>query len=755
MKIFYKSMLIILVLFSSCEENEVLQQRLSSDDPRNIFEIISQTSSLSSLSSALTKTGLDVTLTEATTFTVFAPNDNAFSAVDLSGLTDEELTNVLLNHVFSTTTPNFTSTMSTGYIKSLATGPADTNLSLFINVDSNIEVNGISKLISGSIDKGGTNGIVHNVDAVITLPTIVDHVLANPNYSSLAAAVVKADLVDALKAQGLFTLFAPNNTAFEKFMMDLNTAFGWATLDEIPVDTLREVLLYHVVSGENLIASELSDASLTSMQSEGFTVKGGAIDDASYSNTNVVMVDIQGTNGVIHEIDKVLVPNTVFQKILDKTLNLAERASDKGYSSFIAAAEKAGLTVDITNKELTAFIPNNGAFTTFFLKLENFDSLDDFSTPEEIALLKRLLQYHLHPGTLVAGSLTSGMSIATENGDTFTYNGSALVSSHANASESFIVNTNIGASNGVIHEIDNVLVPDADAAALGYPLPPSGAAVYGYEIYDDALNSAFWIGGWTSPDFANTEQVKSGVYSIKVDYQGDDGFQIGGANEDLTQYSTVNASLYSPNGTSVTFILNEQWGNGQTVNIPAGQWTNVSIPITNISNGTTSLTQFVIRDASLSANTLYIDEVGLDVTYQSAIPTFAYEVYTEDNLKADWVGGWSSPVFNSTSNTSTGIFAIEVALDATAGFQLGGTNIDLTQYSVVKFSVYCETTNQFKLVLNEKWDGYIINPKAGEWNHYTVPLSEVLFGTTSYTQFVIQEMSGNAVTLFIDDIGFD
>lgn len=748
--------ILILGFFASCEEEYVLEKRLSSIDPRNIFEIISQTDNLSSLSVALSQTGLNSTLSENTTFTVFAPNNSAFSSVDLSGLTDEQVTNILLNHVIRTTTPDFSATMSTGYLNTLAVGPLDYNLSLFINVGSEIIVNGTSKLISGNIDKGATNGILHSVDAVVTLPDVVDHVLANPNYSSLAAALTRADLVNDLKSrQNLFTFFAPSNAAFEKFMMDVNAAFGWTTLNDIPLDVLREVLLYHVVSGENLIASDLSNTNLITMQSESFSINNGVINDASYTNSNVTITNIQGINGVVHGVDKVLLPDTVFQLILDKILNLPERASDKGYSMFLAAVEKAGLTVDITSKELTAFIPNNGAFTTFFLTIENFDGLDDFNTPQEISLLKRLLQYHLHPGTLVASQLTSGLSITTEIGEAIEYTGSSLNPTHENAPEAFIVNPNIGASNATIHEIDNVLVPDSEATALGYPLPASGAAVYGYEIYDDALNSAFWIGGWTSPDFANTEQVKSGIYSIKVNYQGDDGFQIGGANEDLTQYSTVNASLYSPNGTSVTFILNEQWGNGQTVNIPAGQWTNVSIPITNISNGTTSLTQFVIRDASLSANTLYIDEVGLDVTYQTPIPTFAYEVYTEDNLNAGWVGGWSSPVFNSSSNTSSGIYAIEVDLAASAGFQIGGTNIDLTQYSVVKFSVYCETSNTFKLVLNEKWDGYEINPTPGQWNHYTVPLSSVLYGTSTYTQFVIQELSGNNVKLFIDDIGFD
>ncbi|WP_303315383.1 fasciclin domain-containing protein [Flavivirga abyssicola] len=754
----FNLLLIATLIFTSCtNDDDVLDKQLSLN-PKNISEILSETTDLSTLAGAIETASLTETLKSTTTYTVFAPNNVAFSSIDTSALSSEELTNVLLNHVLSTTTPDFTSTMVSGYLKTLATGPDGNNLSIFTNASGDIAINGMANLVDGATDMGATNGIVHVVDNVLLLPTLADHVLANPEYSILAEALEKADLVDTLNGTDLFTVFAPNNMAFEKFMMDVEAAFGWTSLDDIPVDILTEVLLYHVLSGSNLVSSDALGTAQTTVQGEGFSINDDAsIDDTSYTNATINLTDVQSINGVMHGVDKVLLPNTVFQEILDRTLNVVERCNDKGFTSFTAAIEKVGLTSQVSTDQLTAFAPNNGAFTTFFLTINNFDSLDDFDTPEELEILKRLVEYHLHAGTLLASGLTPGMSIETLQGDSFTFDDVAMSfePSHANAPAATIVNSNIGANNGVIHEIDNVLVSDNDAVALGYPLPPSGAAVYGYEIYDDALNPAFWIGGWTAPDFASTDQVKSGVYSIRVDYVGDDGFQIGGSGEDLTQYTTVNAAFYSENGTSVTFILNEQWGSGQTVSIPAGEWTNVSIPITNISNGTTVLDQFVIRDASLSANTLYIDEVGLDVTYEAAIPTFNYEVYTENNLNADWIGGWTTPVFDDTSNPSTGIFSIRNVMVADSGFQLGGTNIDLTAYTVVKFSIYCDDTTTFKLVLNEQWDGYVINPTAGQWNHYTVPLADALYGTTSYTQFVIQEIGGNDVVAFIDDIGFD
>ncbi|GAA4813321.1 hypothetical protein GCM10023330_21230 [Litoribaculum gwangyangense] len=747
------------LIISCFKDDDVLDNRLSLN-PKNISEIISDNPDLSTLASALEAAGLIETLKSTTTYTVFAPNNSAFSGVDTSTLSDEGLLNVLLNHVVSTTRPDFTSTMTTGYLKSLASGPDGTKLSLFVNNSDDIKLNVNASIVNDGKDLGATNGIVHVTDNVILPPTLVDHVLANPNYSSLAAALVKADLIDTLNGTDIFTVFAPNNAAFEKFMMDVEDAFGWTSLDEIPVDILTEVLLYHVVASTNLLSGDALESTQTTLQGESFSIGADAsIDDMSYTNSNINLVDIQAINGVIHGVDKILLPDSVFQSILSRTLNIVERCDDRNFTSFTAAVEKVGLTSQVSTDQLTAFAPNNNAFTTFFLTIDNFDSLDDFDTPEELDLLKKLVEYHLAIGTTLSSGLTPGMTIETLNGESITFDAGSMsfVPTHENAPNGGIVTADIGANNGVIHEIDNVLVPDTEATALGYPLPPSGAAVYGYEIYDDALNSAFWIGGWTTPDFSNTDQVKSGIYSIRVDYQGDDGFQIGGAGEDLTQYSTVNAALYSENGTSVTFILNEQWNNGQTVSIPAGEWTYVSIPITNISNGTTILDQFVIRDASLSPNTLYIDEVGLDVTYEQPIPTFNYEIYTENNLTADWIGGWTSPVFDDTSNPSTGIFSIRNVMPADQGFQLGGTNIDLSAYSVVKFSIYCEDATSFRLVMNEEWgNGYYFNPTPGQWNHYTVPLNDTLLnGSTTYTQFVIQEQGLNDVVVFIDDIGFN
>ena len=286
---------------------------------------------------------------------------------------------------------------------------------------------------------------------------------------------------------------------------------------------------------------------------------------------------------------------------------------------------------------------------------------------------------------------------------------------------------------------------------------------YGFVIYDDTLASSFWVGEWAKANFQNNEKIKSGTFAIRVDYKGDDGLQIGGINEDLSKYTTLNASLYSDEGTSVSIIINEQWNNGQVFYIPPKKWTNISVPITNIANGTTKLDQFVIRDNSLKPNTLFVDQIGLDVILDPSNPSanntpkveLAYEIYTENNLNAPWIGDWSKPELNNTEKPYSGQYAIKVALNTETGLQLAGTNIDLKNYSTIKFAVYSTKNTQIKLALNEQWDGYMFNLNANQWVEVEIPLKEVLYGTKQYTQLAIQNIGVYDIDLFVDNIGFN
>lgn len=503
-KIFYLLMLLVLTVFSSCQKDDELYPQLG-DDPRNIAEVLEQNPDLSKVSEAVGQTSLDSLFRHSSTYLFFAPNNAAFSGVDLSTMSEAQINNLLLNHVVSTTTADFVSNLSTGYVTTMATGPDGESLNVFINKE-NLSVNGNASFVSGSYDIGTTNGVIHVVDSLVAPPSLVDQAKANPNYSMLAEAIKLAGLTDALSAVDPendnypMTLFAPTNTAFENLMARLNGAFGWESLSEVPTETLQQILMYHVVTGENTLAALVPGTEFTAMDGNTFsTDDNSVISDASYDTANIVLTDIQAINGVMHGIDKVLLPESVFQSILGATLDIRARAEDKGYSTFLAAAEKAGLTDILENDELSAFIPNNDAFVALFAVVENYNSLDDFDTPEDLDLLKNLLTYQLHSGTLMTSQLTDGGEISTLNGNSFKVDLSGdsprLKPTYADAIPAAIVQANIGATNGVIHEINRVLVPGDMASTLGFPSDEGGICPVGdtnLVFFDWDSNGSWW-----------------------------------------------------------------------------------------------------------------------------------------------------------------------------------------------------------------------------------------------------------------------
>ncbi len=197
-------MLLAIVGFASCDKDDDLYPQLG-DDPRSLSEVISSTSSLSSFHGAMGNVELDIDsiLTFSTTYTVFAPQDDAFN------LSDAEVTeNLLLNHIISTTTADFTHNLSTGYTPTMATGPDGEFLDLFINTEGGVTLNGMASVVTGNSDVGTTNGVLHVIDGVLVPPTVADHANANPNFSMLAAAVERAGLNETLGMND------PENEAF-------------------------------------------------------------------------------------------------------------------------------------------------------------------------------------------------------------------------------------------------------------------------------------------------------------------------------------------------------------------------------------------------------------------------------------------------------------------------------------------------------------------------------------------------------------
>ncbi len=292
----------ILLGFSSCSDNEPIVE-----EPTNsIVDIALSNPDFSTLVDALSRTNLVSALQGEGPFTVFAPTDAAFSnlfnTLGLSGLDEIDnstLTSILLYHVVPDEA--LSSSLSTGYIQSLSTAAPDGNtLSLFVSTMGGVSINGNVNVVSADII--ADNGVVHVVDRSITLPNVVDAAIANNTFSSLVAAVVEAGLVDALNGEGPFTVFAPTNEAFSELL----THLGVGSISEIPVETLTSVLLYHVVEG-NITSSDLLSGEVTTLNGSTLNINvGGNV--VINGNTQVIIADVQTSNGVIHAINNVLLP---------------------------------------------------------------------------------------------------------------------------------------------------------------------------------------------------------------------------------------------------------------------------------------------------------------------------------------------------------------------------------------------------------------------------------------------------------------
>lgn len=291
------------IMFSCSDDDSTTSENNS------IAAIASRTPDLSILVDALDRTDLVETLDETGPYTVFAPTNAAFTAfltangfANLDAVPTTALRQILLNHVVSGT--NLSSGLSTGYIKTLAIGGASSTntLSMYVNTTSGVRLNGVSSV--STPDVIATNGVVHIVDAVIGLPTVVTHAIANPNLSTLVSLLDAQDLVTTLSgtASSPFTVFAPVNSAFNTATLDY---YGGLTSAQ-----KTAVLTYHVVGGANVLSTGIPTTPITTLQGGTFTIAGIVITDELARTTNIVTtaLDIQASNGVVHAVDNVLLP---------------------------------------------------------------------------------------------------------------------------------------------------------------------------------------------------------------------------------------------------------------------------------------------------------------------------------------------------------------------------------------------------------------------------------------------------------------
>ena len=297
------------------------------NEPQTILNIIESNSNYSGLAYALQKTGLDSSFDGSNTndsHTLYAPNNMAFARFLMeSGFSTIDdipldiLKKVLLNHVMVDIIRY--RDFETGYYKSAAqyiNGDSMTNLSIHIEqVNMRVTLNGESRITQGNVD--ASNGIIHAVDKIIPIPSIVTFAKADKNLGNLLLALTRSDLTTDFPtilstelgtSPAPFTVFAPLNQAF----VDLLTELNLSSLSDIDEPTLNATLTYHVIGEADAYSTDLSDNQQLNTLGGPITanISGGAtLTDGNSRVSNIIAVDIQANNGVIHVIDKVILPN--------------------------------------------------------------------------------------------------------------------------------------------------------------------------------------------------------------------------------------------------------------------------------------------------------------------------------------------------------------------------------------------------------------------------------------------------------------
>jgi LPXTG-motif cell wall-anchored protein len=282
---------------------------------------------------------------------------------------------------------------------------------------------------------------------------IVDIAVNNGSFNTLVAALQKAELVEALQAEGPFTVFAPTDDAFAKLLADLNITAD----DLLNHPQLADVLLYHVV-GAKVMSTDLSDGQkAATLQGEEITVdlsNGVKIDMST-----VTGADVEATNGVIHIIDTVLVPKAfkldaepmMEDKMMPEKDIVGIALGSEDFSMLVSLLQKADLVETLQGEgPFTVFAPTNQAFSDLLAAL-------DISAAELMAQpdLAKVLLYHVVPGKVMSTDLSNGLQAATAEGTNITVD----LTDGVKINDSSVTAADIEATNGVVHVIDSILVP--------------------------------------------------------------------------------------------------------------------------------------------------------------------------------------------------------------------------------------------------------------------------------------------------------
>jgi len=278
-------------------------------------------------------------------------------------------------------------------------------------------------------------GTLRSIENGIAEQGYPDARVKKPTYATFNAALGSSGLASVF-ARNELTVFAPTDAAFAELGLNPGNIRR--------LENLRDILLYHVVPG-TVLSTDLQEGFVNTQL--GLSAVISFENGAMINNANIIMTDKKARNGVIHGIDAVLLP-----------ANLAELLSyNSNFSILYEAVGKAGLGEAVANGTLTIFAPNNAAFVDLLGEL-NLGSLAEVKAALGDGKFQEVLLYHVVGGKVLAADLSNG-PVESLQGESFNVDLSGPKLVDINNRESFILNTDVIATNGAIHEIGRVILP--------------------------------------------------------------------------------------------------------------------------------------------------------------------------------------------------------------------------------------------------------------------------------------------------------
>ena len=435
--------LLSLSLFTACgdDDNGVTD---GGDELLNIVETAQEDGRFTTLVSLIQDAGLADALANDEV-TVFAPTDAAFEelfdVVNPNDLTQQDIIDILTYHVTE-------GTITSGDLQAQQdVEMLNTELTLVQSSAAGVVVNGSSNVVAADVE--ATNGVIHAVDEVLLPkefrvavegPSLVEIAENAGNFTTLLDLVEQGGLTTTLQFLGPYTAFAPTDEAFNALFSQIDPS----TLTE---EQVGFILTYHVIIGAPILSTDLAaEQTVTAANNEALYITSSEQDGVVVNGSaNVGPADLEASNGVVHVVDQVLLPNAF--------LNAAQIAQKNyNFTTLVDLLVQANLVDAVATSEITVFAPTNDAFEALFAEVDP-NSL----TAEQI---ENILLYHTIIGsTVLSTDLTAEQTVesgSTENLYITADSEGVVVNGNSN-----VVTPDVEATNGVIHAVDTVLLPNA------------------------------------------------------------------------------------------------------------------------------------------------------------------------------------------------------------------------------------------------------------------------------------------------------